>query len=246
MNEIDESAAVLRELGVDEGTLTAPERAALDTDGFVVLRDLLDPALLTAMRATVAAALTRARQDPTWHPGGTLHVDELLDAGPAADLVWTAPRLLAAVAHLLGPGFRMCRMHYRSPQSGFGAQLLHPDFAGPAPGRAQVATAIVALVDVTARNGATRVVPGSHRVWGFTPPKKVDTAHPDEQLVTMAAGSALVFTGHLWHSGTRNHADRGRDALQLSYARRSGAPSLAPEVGNATLDRLGPAGMLLL
>jgi hypothetical protein len=237
----------LHALGVHDDTLDARERAALDGDGYVVLLGLLDPELLALTRTMVAAELARARQDPTWHPGGTLHVDELLDAGPVADRVWTAPRLLAAVAHVLGDDFRINRMHYRAPQPGHGAQLLHPDWPRPTPQpQPTIATAIIALVDFTAQNGATRLVPGSHRTWGFTAPKKPDTPHPDERLVTMPAGSALVFDGHLWHSGTRNRSAASRDALQLSFGRRGVMSGTVPAVGNATLDRLGPAALLLL
>jgi len=233
---MNETADVLHALGVRDDTLTGAERAALDDDGFIVLPGLLDADLLAAVRVVVAAALTRAREDPTWHPGGTLHVDELLDAGPVADRIWTAPRLVAAAAHLLGTDLQLHRMHYRAPQPGFGAQLLHPDWPAPAPrSRPAVATAIVALADFTARNGATRVVPGSHREWGFRAPKKPDIAHPDERLVTMPAGSALVFNGHLWHSGTRNRSTEARDALQLSFGQRNGTTGAA---GNSTLDRL--------
>jgi ectoine hydroxylase-related dioxygenase (phytanoyl-CoA dioxygenase family) len=89
-------------------------------------------------------------------------------------------------------------------------------------------------------------VPGSHRVWGFAASKKHDTPHPDERLVTMPAGSVLVFNGHLWHSGTRNRSTANRDALQLSFSRRGSVPGEPPAVRNATLDRLGPAALLLL
>jgi hypothetical protein len=244
---MNETAAALHELGVHDDTLPAVERSALDEQGYLVLPGLFDAGLVGSMRAVVAAGLARARQDPTWHPGGTLHVDDLLDAGPVADRVWTAVPLLAAVAHVLGSDFQLNRMHYRAPQPGHGAQLLHPDWAQRTPmSRPAIATAIVALVDFTEHNGATRLVPGSHRVWGFTASKKPDTPHPDERLVTMPAGSVLIFNGHLWHSGTRNRSTGSRDALQLSFSRRGSVPGPPPAVGNATLDRLGPAALLLL
>jgi ectoine hydroxylase-related dioxygenase (phytanoyl-CoA dioxygenase family) len=69
----------------------------------------------------------------------------------------------------------------------------------------------------TAENGGTRVVPGTHR---FRHPPPISLAqplahHPDERLVTGAAGSVLILNGHLWHSGRRNDSSAGRRAAQL-------------------------------
>lgn len=188
----------------------------LDTEGYRVLDPLLGDGALAAVRAAVAQALER---DGPRGPGGTLHVAGL--TGPAAEAVWTAPPLVAAVEHLLGADAVRGELHLRAPHPGFGAQALHADFAGPPPPDApHVAVAIVALVDVARDGGATRVVPGTHR-WNRTAPAKtVDRTWPGERRIPLRAGSALVFDGHLWHSGTRNGSAVRRDALQVTWRRR--------------------------
>lgn len=188
----------------------------LDTEGYRVLDPLLDDAALAAVRAAVEEALER---DGPRGPGGTLHVDDL--AAPAAEVVWTAPPLVAAVEHLLGADAARGALHLRAPYPGFGAQALHADFAGPPPPDApHVAVAIVALVDVAQDGGATRVVPGTHRWNRAAPGNTVDRTWPGERRVPLRAGSALVFDGHLWHSGTRNGSTVRRDALQVTWRRR--------------------------
>src|SRR5436305_1559351 len=70
-----------------------------------------------------------------------------------------------------------------------------------------------ALDDFTEANGATRVVPGSHR-WSDRQP--VD---PDETVtITMPAGSVLFIVGTLWHGGGANRTDRPRLGVLLEYA----------------------------
>ena len=78
-----------------------------------------------------------------------------------------------------------------------------------------------------------------------TRPPKPGVPHPRERVVTARAGDAIVFNGHLWHSGTKNESDARRDALQIVYRRRGGRGS-GLTVANATLDRLGAAGLLLI
>ena len=110
-------------------------------------------------------------------------------------------------------------MAVRAPNPGYGGQALHADHAGLPPAQPQGVVAIVALVDVTAEGGATRVVPGTHTWRKLAPSNSHDRRHPDERRIALTAGSALVFNGHLWHSGTRNDGPYRRDALQVSFAR---------------------------
>ena len=237
----------LADLGVGPDTLTEDERRFLDDDGFVLLSDLLDGGELGAIAAGIEQGLARAHADPTWSPGGTLHLDGLIDGGPTFDRVWTHPRLLAAVAYFLGDELQARGLHYRGPQPGFGAQLLHQDFARLAPSDPVAgAIAIIALSAFTTDNGATRVVRGSHRAWGFSAPSRMDARHPDEETILLSAGSALVISGHLWHSGVRNRSAGRRDALQIRFARRGTDTEFYPDVSSTTFDRLGSAAYLLL
>ena len=54
-----------------------------------------------------------------------------------------------------------------------------------------------ALTDFTEENGATRIVPGSHR---FDSKPEYGT-HPPSIPAEMSRGSVLVWNGSLWHGG---------------------------------------------
>lgn len=245
MLESAEREALLHALGAEERALTETERTALDRDGYVILQDILNAGQLAAVRAAIERLIAQARLDPTWHAGGTLHLVDLVN-DPAFDPVWKSGRLLSAIAHVIGYDLRIGSVTYRAPKPGYGAQTLHADYMQGYRGEYQVATAIVALVDFTETNGPTRLIPGTHLPGEIIVPSDSDTPHPDQRLITCGAGSAIVFNGHLLHSGTRNASQETRHALQLTFARRTASIAGTARIENATLDRIGDAGFLFI
>jgi ectoine hydroxylase-related dioxygenase (phytanoyl-CoA dioxygenase family) len=81
---------------------------------------------------------------------------------------------------------------------------------------------VVAFVDFTRDNGATRVVPGSHR-WpdrGHAPAEHVIGPPPGPELIAcaeMPAGSAVIYLGGTIHGGGSNVTDVARRGAHLSY-----------------------------
>ena len=153
------------------------------------------------------------------------------DTRRLASLDERAPELLAeltdlpavrdAIGYLVGDGAGLVEATYRCPGPGGGGQRLHADDVPKLDdGPTRVATAIVALVHVDESNGATRVVPGSHRRPDLQRHAGTLDAHPDEVSLSGPAGTMFVFSGHLLHSGTPNRSATPRPAIQLSWRRR--------------------------
>jgi ectoine hydroxylase-related dioxygenase (phytanoyl-CoA dioxygenase family) len=71
---------------------------------------------------------------------------------------------------------------------------------------------IWAIDDFTEHNGATRVIPGSHRY-----EDRLRLPHEDTVPAEMTAGSVLFYTGALYHGGGANHSDQVRHGLNLTY-----------------------------
>jgi ectoine hydroxylase-related dioxygenase (phytanoyl-CoA dioxygenase family) len=97
---------------------------------------------------------------------------------------------------------------------GESAQPLHPDDAlYPVPRHHPelVVNVMWPLQDFTAANGATRIVPGSHR-WTDERPG------PDTETITLEipAGTALIYTGSLWHGGGANRSVSNRLGVVLT------------------------------
>jgi ectoine hydroxylase-related dioxygenase (phytanoyl-CoA dioxygenase family) len=246
-------ATALAELGVTQDTLAEGTRERLDRDGYAVLPGVLSEEQLEAIRTRLAELLVaegdRAGLE-VHQEAGTNRLADLVNKGPMFKPCFTDPRLLACVGHVLGE-FKLSSLNFREALPGQGNQALHADYGGPAPASGyQVCNSIWLLDDFTADNGATRVVPGSHR--SDTVPRLAmpdpAAAHPDQVLLIAPAGTVVVINSHLWHGGTVNHTGRPRRALHSYFARRDRGQQtdqkkyLRPE----TLAGLGPAARFIL
>lgn len=186
--------------------------SGLDSVGYAVVEDVLP--------ASTRARLHRAFETAEIQGEGTQHV-RIHDRTPHVE-DWRAlavhPLVGAAADRVLARPYAVRDAHGRNPLRGYGLQGLHTDWMVRAPRDPYfVVTLLWMLDDFTEENGATRVVPGSH-VWTKPLPKPLAQPlahHPGEIVVTGAAGSVLVFNGHLLHSGRRNEDGALRRTVQM-------------------------------
>jgi ectoine hydroxylase-related dioxygenase (phytanoyl-CoA dioxygenase family) len=82
-------------------------------------------------------------------------------------------------------------------------------------GRPIMVNTVWMLDDFTSELGATRVVPGSHRMPQGSPPP--ERSLPLEVQAIAPAGSVLIFDGRCWHGGGANRTTRDRHALFGHY-----------------------------
>jgi ectoine hydroxylase-related dioxygenase (phytanoyl-CoA dioxygenase family) len=207
-------------LGVRDDTLNKDEKQALDSNGYAVLEHVLAKDHTGSLRQLFdETARQQSSTGPAEKETGTRHLKDL----HRSEAFWRVPlhpRILAAVSHVLKRRFISSIPHGREPLQGFGQQGLHIDWRTPGHGEVfYVATGICLLDEFTHENGATRVVPGSHRNTEL-PNKKISDPsfiHPRQVTVSAPAGSVLFFNGHLLHSGTRNRSTLRRRTLQFTY-----------------------------
>lgn len=120
------------------------------------------------------------------------------------------PEVHHLVTVRLGEVYQFGMLFLSAVDPGQGAQPLHFD-AGvyPLPREVEAQTNVIwALDDFTADNGATVIAPGSHRWASGRRPEP-----PELVPAVMPAGSALVYSGRLWHAAGHNGAGTTRRAL---------------------------------
>lgn len=217
----------LRALGVRDDTLNDAQRRSLDEGGYAIFEDVLAPGDLRAVRERLDALVEeegeQAGREMQQEPG-TQRVADLVNKGEIFDLLWTHPLLLASAHHVVKDDFRISSVTSRASLPGHGHQGFHPDWKEPVePGIAHICNSIWLLDDFTEQNGATRIVPGSHRSRRLPRDEMEDptAAHPGERALVAPAGSLVAFNAHLWHAGSHNKSDRPRRAIFPVYIRRS-------------------------
>lgn len=187
--------------------------AGLEADGYVVVEGLLPPDEVAAIRAdlqSVLASTPTGRND--FEGFATQRVYALFAKTRAFDGPATNPLLLGVLDEVLGH-------HQLSAPVGIQigpgekAQVLHRDdsiYPLSRPHAEVVLNTMWPFDDFTTENGATRLVPGSHR----------SDSSPDEAgaiVAEMPAGSVMFYLGSLWHGGGANRTDRPRLGVILEY-----------------------------
>jgi ectoine hydroxylase-related dioxygenase (phytanoyl-CoA dioxygenase family) len=251
----------LRGLGVREETLTRAQKTTLNQMGFLRLPGILSPEQVDRFRARLdelADAEGHEAGKEVHQEDGTARLADLVNKDPMFEVCFTDPRVLAAIGRVLDFEFRLSSLNSRAALPGHGHQAFHADWSSSRTedweavraGRYFVCNSIWLLVDFTAENGATRVVPGSHRS-GALPQDVMDdpnATHPDEIVLTGRAGDVVVFNSHLWHAGGRNDSDRPRPAMHGYFCKRD-RPQQTDQrsaIRDETRDRVSPEARYIL
>ena len=207
--------------------LTSAQRRALDTDGFIVLEEIISPAWLDGLRNAFDEIYNREGDkagEEVAQMEGVRRLADLINKGSVFDAVYLQPALLTAVYHVLQRPFKLHSLNGHDPLPGCGLQILHADWGQPAVpgGPCHVVNSMWMLDDFNLRNGSTRCVPGSHRIPGRITDHVADRLadHPDQVHLTGRAGSVAVFNGSLWHSSYVNRSDGPRRALHCAFIAR--------------------------
>jgi ectoine hydroxylase-related dioxygenase (phytanoyl-CoA dioxygenase family) len=188
------------------------QHAELLRDGHALLRGAIPVPWLDGLRATFDAGVKPSGLWPV--PRGLDWRHALVDLDRQVMAVCRLPALLAAVGALVGERFFLSQVEGREPLAPGGHQALHRDLSAQRPGDTVVALAY--LDDHGPENGATRIVPGSHRPRPGEPPFDFADESRAVQL-SGCAGDILVLDADLVHAASRNFSGVRRRTLLISY-----------------------------
>jgi ectoine hydroxylase-related dioxygenase (phytanoyl-CoA dioxygenase family) len=188
----------------------------LDQDGYALVEDVLSPDVVAETRADLTRVLAETptgRNDFEGHK--TRRIYALFAKTRCFDEPAIHPLLLGVLDKVLG-------QYQLSAPTGIEigpdevAQVLHHDdsiYPLPVPHGEVVLNTMWPLDDFTIENGATRIIPGSHKWEPGRRPTKDDVVVQAE----MRAGSVLFYTGSVFHGGGANRTDTPRLGVILEY-----------------------------
>ncbi|MCG8424371.1 MAG: phytanoyl-CoA dioxygenase family protein [Proteobacteria bacterium] len=189
----------------------------VERQGYVIIENLLSPALVEEIRRDVVPRLTHSSGRNTFEGFRTQRLYAVIEKTSVCNDLVAHPLILGLLDRIFQPNYLLSQLQVINILPGEDQQPWHYDdgfYAVPRPRPPLGAATIWAIDDFTAENGATVVIPGSHK-WVDRVP---DTGkNPEQQSVVMPAGSVIFFIGTLWHGGGQNRTDAGRLCVTAQY-----------------------------
>jgi ectoine hydroxylase-related dioxygenase (phytanoyl-CoA dioxygenase family) len=194
---------------------------SLRAHGYAIVDDLVAPAVMDAIQAEMAPYIEDTLFGADEFVGtGTKRTGAMIARSPTARQLVMNPLALATAGNLLHKAstFQLHLTQVIGVHPGSPAQKLHQDevawdFYEFRDDYEIQCNLLWAMSDYTEEMGATRVVPGSQyagRTKNFT--------EADSQAAVMRRGSALFYTGKVYHGAGANRSDRVRQAINITYA----------------------------
>ena len=192
----------------------------VEDQGYTMLESVIDDDLLDAvgeelLRIEHEHRIAPSRNDFEGHK--TVRIYNLLAHGAPFSQIPIHASVLPVVEGVLDEGCLVSSLSSISIGAGEKPQPIHSDdqlIALSRPHAPIICNTMWALTDFTEANGATRIVPGSHK--DPNPP-----AYGSQEIESIPAemkrGSVLVWNGSLWHGGGANHTDERRVGVAMNY-----------------------------
>ncbi len=194
---------------------------SLQAHGYAIVDELAPAALMDRIAAEMAphVAVTPYGQD-AFVGIATRRTGSMIARSPAARELVMNPLVIATAARFLGHAstFQLHLTQIISVDPGSPAQPLHQDQLAwdffPFPDDYHIQCNLLwALSDYTEAMGATRIVPDSQ--YGDRNRKYTQA---DSLPAVMRRGSALFYTGKVFHGAGANVTERLRQAINITYA----------------------------
>ncbi len=202
-------------------TTADPAQALADIteQGYAIIPDAIEPDLLDELDDTLGRlehALGAVPATNDFEGRATVRIYNLLARDDVFARIPVHPVVLPVVDGVLDRGCLVSSLSSIAIDPGEVAQPIHADdqlmpIAKPHP--PTVCNTMWALTDFTEANGATRVIPGSHKA-----DRSPDYGRHYESIpAEMEQGSVLVWHGSLWHGGGANRTDGERIGIAMNY-----------------------------
>ncbi len=204
----------------DAKTVSAEEIIPVfDNLGYIILENALEDYRLKQLHKELEPHFEqRAVSQAHFFGFKTKRIEALFSKSKTTQRMAAHPLVLKLTDHVLGKNCDSFQINLTQGiriNPGEKAQIIHPDSAlfpiSNKPFEFQVNT-IWAYSEFKKENGATLIVPGSHKWPEGREPKPEEITYAE-----MAPGSVLIYAASLLHAGGANATDKTRTGVVVSY-----------------------------
>lgn len=193
--------------------------ARVARDGYTIVEDVASASFVDSLLDDLARLERELAVTPSsnlFEGLQTVRIYNLLARGNLYEQIPVHEDVLAIVEGVLDRGCLVSSLSSIAIGAGEDAQPIHADdqlIPLPKPHVSIICNTMWALTDFTKDNGATRVLPGSHKR-DCSPELGVEY---DTIAAEMKRGSVLVFDGSIWHGGGANRTGARRVGVAMNY-----------------------------
>ncbi|MDE0965200.1 MAG: phytanoyl-CoA dioxygenase family protein [Candidatus Latescibacteria bacterium] len=192
---------------------------AILTQGFTTVRNVLKADDLEFLRATmddIYAAYDPERDGLQPPLDGSNFSANTVDKHPFFHTLFLRSPIYDIMRHFLGEDCILSSLNSLEPLKDQGNQSLHRDNDNAKLGEQVYSLNSLWVVDgMDPKNGATRVLPGSHLTDSPAPEDEKDVIH-----VEVPPGTVVVINASLLHGASTNHSGRRRRVLHGYFVRK--------------------------
>ena len=235
-NQIGNTKELFKNLGTSKTVLSEKQRSFLNEKGYLILKPtkfILEN--LKKMNEITNSLIKSEGEKGGWegkeknYKKGKLfenncdRLGNLIDKDPVFGKIILIPEILSAAYEVIQDDIKVGGLNFRNPHKGFGEQALHIDCL-PRKHEEEKFHGVVCYIyldDSKKENGATRIIPESHRKLGW-PDDYIDTniEHKDEIRAVTEAGSIVILNLNTWHAGAKNINGEPRKTIFVQIKNR--------------------------
>jgi len=235
--EVKNTRQLFDKLNISKKTLSRQQKNSINNKGFVVipptkyilknlkkLNDVTKKLIKTEGYKGGWEGKEKYYKKGKFFEKGANRLGNLLNKHKVFRDLMLIPEILAASYEVIKSDIKVCGFNLREPLKGFGYQSIHIDWV-PREKKNDSFAGVVCYIYLnksTLSNGATRIIPGSHKKLGW-PDEYIDTfkSYKNEYRAVVPAGTIVVANLNIWHAGAKNISGKPRKTIFIQIRRRN-------------------------
>ena len=234
---IKNTAEVFKKLKITKDYLSKKQKNFLETKGYLIIKPTsFMKKNLKKLNLAAKKLIEKEGKKGGWEgkeqhykegkdfEKGANRLGNLIDKKSIFRKLITMPEILTAAHSVIKGNMKICGFNLRNPLQGKGRQNIHIDWK-PRKKKTDLYGGVVCMVYLDKsqkHNGATRLIPCSHKKLGW-PDNHIDInkKYKKEIRPELVAGSIIVANLNLWHAGAGNISGKARKMIMINIKRRN-------------------------